>query len=75
MGSRAVSTSQPFFVTTSVCSNCADRLPSAVTLVQPSGQVVSFHVPTLIMGSMVNTCDWPVKCQRTVRQRLIKFQV
>lgn len=55
-GSRAVSTSQPPAVTTSVCSNCAERLPSAVTDVQPSGHVWSRQVPALIIGSMVNTC-------------------
>ena len=40
-----VSTSQPTSVTSSVCSNCADRLPSRVTAVQSSGHVSSRHVP------------------------------
>ena len=33
---RCVSTSGPAFVTATVCSKCADRLPSLVTAVQPS---------------------------------------
>ena len=56
MGSRAVSTSTPVSWTSSVCSNCADGFPSRVTAVQPSGQWVSFHVPMLIIGSIVKQC-------------------
>ena len=33
---RAVNTSQPVAVTSSVCSHCADSLPSAVRTVHPS---------------------------------------
>lgn len=47
---RAVSTSTPVSVTRMVCSNCALRLPSTVTEVQPSGHVVSFQLPRLIIG-------------------------
>ena len=32
-------------VTTMVCSNCAESLPSVVTAVQLSGQVWSCHTP------------------------------
>lgn len=39
-----------------MCSNCAERFPSAVTAVQLSGQWISFHVPSQIMGSMVKVC-------------------
>lgn len=53
VGKRAVSTSHPSSVTRRVCSNCADSFPSAVTLVQSSGHVLSRYVPKLIMGSMV----------------------
>ena len=34
-----VRTSAPFAATATVCSKCADRAPSAVTTVQPSGFV------------------------------------
>ena len=49
----AVRTSTPSSVTSRVCSNCAVLLPSVVTLVQSSGQVLSLCVPRVIMGSMV----------------------
>lgn len=42
-----VSTSQPVSVTSKVCSNWADLLPSWVTAVQLSGQVWSRHVPAI----------------------------
>ena len=57
VGNLFVSTSQPSAVTTRVCSNCAERLPSAVTAVQPSGHVTSRYVPKLTMGSIVKV--WP----------------
>ena len=50
----AVKTSTPSSVTNNVCSNCAVRLPSCVTLVQSSGHVLSLYVPRLIIGSIVN---------------------
>ena len=50
---RAVRISQPLSVTTTVCSNCALLLPSAVTEVQPSGHITSRKLPALIMGSIV----------------------
>eukprot|EP00964_Phaeocystis_antarctica_P060042 scaffold35761_cov56-Phaeocystis_antarctica.AAC.3 len=37
-GRRAVSASRPSGVISSVCSNCAERLPSAVVAVQSSDQ-------------------------------------
>ena len=46
--------SAPLSVTRMVCSNCADRLPSAVTTVQPSSHISHSWVPRLSMGSMVN---------------------
>ena len=49
----AVSTSTPSSVTSTVCSNCAVRLPSAVTAVQPSSQSLCCQVPSVIIGSMV----------------------
>ena len=45
----------PSSVTSSVCSNCADRLPSVVTTVQLSGHCVSFGFPAFTIGSIVNT--------------------
>ena len=54
VGNRLVSISQPSFVTSNVCSNCALLLPSWVTAVHSSGQWVSCHTPALIMGSTEN---------------------
>ena len=45
-----VSTSQPVSVTRSVCSNCADLLPSHVTEVQLSGHVSSCNSTILNFG-------------------------
>lgn len=42
---RRVRISQPVSVTSSVCSNCAERFPSLVTAVQPSGHVSSCQPP------------------------------
>ena len=53
----AVRISQPESVMSSVCSNWALRLPSAVTTVHPSGHIASLCPPRLIMGSMVKV--WP----------------
>ena len=38
----AVRTSTPLFVIKSVCSHCAERLPSRVTTVQPSAHISDF---------------------------------
>ena len=40
-----VKISQPVSVTSSVCSNCADRFPSSVTAVHLSGHISSRHTP------------------------------
>ena len=50
----AVSTSTPSSVTRMVCSNWAVRLPSAVTAVQSSSHILCCHVPSVIIGSIVN---------------------
>ena len=42
-------------VTSTVCSNWAERDPSAVTTVQPSSRRLVGQPPALIMGSMVKT--------------------
>lgn len=42
-------------VTATVSSTCADKLPSAVTTVQPSGFVTTANPPALTIGSMANT--------------------
>ena len=47
--------SAPSAVTRMVCSNCAERSPSAVTAVQPSGQRAARQSPSVIIGSMVKT--------------------
>lgn len=52
---RLVKISQPVSVTNRVCSNWAENKPSAVTAVQLSGHCLSRHVPSDIIGSMVNT--------------------
>lgn len=53
-----VNTSTPFPVMSKVCSNCAVKLPSAVTTVQPSLQVgARRRPPKVMMGSMVKA--WP----------------
>ena len=43
----------PVSVTRMVCSHCADRLWSLVTMVQPSANARISARPALIMGSMV----------------------
>ena len=48
-----VSTSAPSSLTSTVCSHCADRLRSLVTMVQPSGSSEMAALPALIIGSMV----------------------
>src|SRR4051794_1123745 len=46
--------SAPSAVTSSVCSNCALRRPSAVTTVQSSSHITQACVPRLSIGSIVN---------------------
>jgi hypothetical protein len=48
-----VSTSCPAGVTRTVCSHCAERLWSLVTMVQPSASSRMPDLPALIIGSMV----------------------
>jgi len=48
-----VSTSKPASVTATVCSHCAERLWSLVTMVQPSASSRIPALPALIIGSMV----------------------
>lgn len=52
-----VNISTPVSVTSKVCSNWAERLPSHVTAVQLSGQSSSLQWPSQIMGSIVK--QWP----------------
>lgn len=51
----AVSIIGPFFVTSIVCSNCAVRLLSFVTAVQPSSSISNSTLPSLITGSASET--------------------
>jgi len=44
--------SQPVFVTNTVCSNCADQLPSTVRSVQPSLSCEITGLPSVVMGSI-----------------------
>src|SRR5205823_12407068 len=53
-GDHWVRTSTPSSVTSTVCSNWAVRLPSAVTAVHPSSQIFTCQLPAVIIGSMVN---------------------
>ncbi len=65
VGSRAVSSSQPVGVMSSVCSNCAERCPSSVAEVQPSGQVLSRCDPRFIIGSVK---QYSMEIQKKVNQ-------
>src|SRR5690606_30656759 len=49
----AVKISQPVSVIPILCSNCADRLRSRVTAVQPSLSIFTAYLPVLIIGSIV----------------------
>src|SRR5262249_14155401 len=51
----AVRTSTPYAVTSTVCSNWAERARSAVMAVQPSSSTSARNVPALIIGSIVKT--------------------
>src|SRR3990172_4818227 len=48
-----VNTSCPVSVTSTVCSHCADKLWSLVTMVQPSDSSRIAGLPAFIIGSMV----------------------
>ena len=48
----AVSTRFPFSVMATVCSKCADREPSTVTIVHLSGSVRVIGLPTFTIGSI-----------------------
>src|SRR6476646_5574959 len=54
MAGDTVSTSKLSSVTRTVCSHCADRLWSFVTIVQPSASWRMSGRPALIIGSMVD---------------------
>src|SRR3546814_210759 len=49
----AVKISHPVSVMPMLCSNCADRLRSRVTAVQPSFSIFTAYLPVFIIGSMV----------------------
>src|SRR5215204_3428101 len=55
LGHRAVSTSCPSSLTAIVCSKWADRDPSSVTTVQPSGRSLVSQPPALTIGSTATT--------------------
>src|SRR5690606_20041191 len=50
-----VSTTGPSAVTASVCSKCAERLPSRVTAVQPSLRIRTSGPPAFTIGSIART--------------------
>src|SRR5205814_1752384 len=54
-GHKTVNTSGPWSVMAMVCSKWAERLPSAVTTLQPSSRRRVPGLPVLIMGSTANT--------------------
>ena len=56
-----VRASTPSSVTSSVCSNCADRFPSVVVAVQSSGHERHWAVPSQIMGSIVKVCPGAIR--------------
>src|SRR6266513_525088 len=51
---RHVKISGSFFVIKTVCSKCAEGIPSAVRTVQPSSSNLTSEVPMLIIGSMAS---------------------
>jgi hypothetical protein len=55
LGASAVKMSGPSRVTTTVCSNWADRLPSIALAVQPSDSIFTFGLPAVNIGSIVIT--------------------
>jgi len=58
---ESVKISQPSSVVPTMCSNCAERLRSRVTAVQPSSSTFTSGRPALTIGSTVNTMPgWSV---------------
>src|SRR5580765_8514356 len=53
--SLAVRIHGPSAVTATVCSKCADRLPSRVTAVQPSASTFTAAFPAFTIGSIAST--------------------
>src|SRR5690242_11826693 len=51
----AVRIHEPFAVTATVCSKCADRLRSRVTAVQPSESTFTVGFPAFTIGSIAST--------------------
>src|SRR6267154_3649683 len=51
---RHVRISGSSFVTRTVCSKCAEGIPSAVRTVQPSSSNLTSEVPMLIIGSIAS---------------------
>src|SRR6267154_1192338 len=51
---RHVRISGSSFVTRTVCSKCAEGIPSAVRTVQPSSRNLTSEVPMLIIGSIAS---------------------
>src|SRR6184192_3564079 len=51
---RHVRISGSSFVIRTVCSKCAEGIPSAVRTVQPSSSSLTSEVPMLIIGSMAS---------------------
>src|SRR3546814_1197838 len=52
-GGLAVKISHLVSVMPMLCSNCADRLRSRVTAVEPSFSIFTAYLPVFIIGSMV----------------------
>lgn len=64
------STSGPSAVTATVCSQCAESLPSAVTTVQPSPSTRTSCVPRFTIGSIASTipgCSRGLGCEGAQR--------
>src|SRR5579864_9848278 len=59
-----VNTQGPFEVTATVCSKCADFVPSAVTVVQSSSSTRTSGLPIFTMGSIARTIP---SCRRGPR--------
>src|ERR1700704_2474582 len=59
-----VNTHAPSSVIATECSKCAERLPSAVTTVQPSSNTRTAPPPALSIGSMARASPF---CKRTPR--------
>ena len=66
----AVNTHAPSSVIATECSKCAERLPSAVTTVQPSSNARTAPPPALSIGSMARASPF---CKRTPRPAVPKL--